>query len=317
MPTATAEQLSSTPRASSSPAAPHTLLIGGERAEAADGRTFETIDPATGEPICEVAQAGAEDVDRAVAAARAALDGPAAQGLAVEARRAHVRARRADQGERRRARRARVARQRQAAGRGQGRHRRLGRPPALLRGLADEDRGRDDPGLRPRPVLLHAARAGRRLRPDRALELPAADGGLEDLAGARGRLPADPEARRADAADRAAPRRAGARGGLPRGHRQRAHRRRRDRRRARRPPRRRQGRLHRLDRGRPRDRRQVRPGAEAGDARARRQEPQHHPSRRRPRGRGQGLLPRHLLQLRPGLQRGLAAVRPGRASSTR
>ena len=51
-------------------------MIGGERPEAADGRTFESIDPATGEPICAVAQAGAEDVDRAVAAARAALEGP-------------------------------------------------------------------------------------------------------------------------------------------------------------------------------------------------------------------------------------------------
>ena len=39
-------------------------------------------------------------------------------------------------------------------------------------------------------LCLHAARAGRRLRPDRALELPAADGGLEDLPGARRRLPA-------------------------------------------------------------------------------------------------------------------------------
>ena len=46
-----------------------------------------------------------------------------------------------------RARRARVARQRQAARRRRRRHRRLGRPPALLRGLADEDRGRDVPGL--------------------------------------------------------------------------------------------------------------------------------------------------------------------------
>src|SRR5215210_2605376 len=55
---------------------PHRLLIGGERPEAADGRTFETIDPATGEVICGVAQAGAEDVDRAVSAARSALDGP-------------------------------------------------------------------------------------------------------------------------------------------------------------------------------------------------------------------------------------------------
>jgi acyl-CoA reductase-like NAD-dependent aldehyde dehydrogenase len=55
---------------------PHRLVIGGERPEAADGRTFATIDPATGEEICEVAFAGAEDVRRAVAAAEAALDGP-------------------------------------------------------------------------------------------------------------------------------------------------------------------------------------------------------------------------------------------------
>jgi acyl-CoA reductase-like NAD-dependent aldehyde dehydrogenase len=55
---------------------PQRLVIGDERPEAADGRTFETIDPATGEPICEVALAGPEDVDRAVEAAEAALDGP-------------------------------------------------------------------------------------------------------------------------------------------------------------------------------------------------------------------------------------------------
>jgi acyl-CoA reductase-like NAD-dependent aldehyde dehydrogenase len=51
------------------------LLIGGEWVDAADGRTFETIDPSTGETISAVPQAGAEDVDRAVRAARAALDG--------------------------------------------------------------------------------------------------------------------------------------------------------------------------------------------------------------------------------------------------
>ncbi|TMK71512.1 MAG: aldehyde dehydrogenase family protein, partial [Actinobacteria bacterium] len=55
---------------------PQRLVIGGERLEAADARSFETIDPATGEPICEVALAGPEDVDRAVEAAQAALDGP-------------------------------------------------------------------------------------------------------------------------------------------------------------------------------------------------------------------------------------------------
>jgi acyl-CoA reductase-like NAD-dependent aldehyde dehydrogenase len=52
----------------------HELLIGGERVAAADGRTFETLDPATGRPITSVAQAGPEDVDRAVKAARQAFD---------------------------------------------------------------------------------------------------------------------------------------------------------------------------------------------------------------------------------------------------
>ena len=42
--------------------------------DAADGRTFETLDPSTGRPIAEVAQAGAEDVDRAVRAAREAFE---------------------------------------------------------------------------------------------------------------------------------------------------------------------------------------------------------------------------------------------------
>jgi acyl-CoA reductase-like NAD-dependent aldehyde dehydrogenase len=56
-------------------AGPHKLLIGADWVEAADGRTFETIDPSTGEVICEVAQAGAEDVERAAQAARAALEG--------------------------------------------------------------------------------------------------------------------------------------------------------------------------------------------------------------------------------------------------
>ena len=51
----------------------HQLLIGGERLDAADGRTFASIDPATGSEIAEVAHAGAEDVARAVAAAREAF----------------------------------------------------------------------------------------------------------------------------------------------------------------------------------------------------------------------------------------------------
>ncbi|MCW2970906.1 MAG: aldehyde dehydrogenase, partial [Solirubrobacterales bacterium] len=55
----------------------HRLLIGSERPEAADGRTFATLDPASGREIAQVAQGGPQDVDRAVAAAREAFaEGP-------------------------------------------------------------------------------------------------------------------------------------------------------------------------------------------------------------------------------------------------
>jgi acyl-CoA reductase-like NAD-dependent aldehyde dehydrogenase len=58
-------------------AQPQRLLIGSERLDAADGRTFATLDPATGTEIAEVALGGPEDVARAVAAARAAFaEGP-------------------------------------------------------------------------------------------------------------------------------------------------------------------------------------------------------------------------------------------------
>jgi acyl-CoA reductase-like NAD-dependent aldehyde dehydrogenase len=52
----------------------HALLIGSERPQAADGRTFATLDPATGREIARVPQGGPEDVERAVAAARAAFE---------------------------------------------------------------------------------------------------------------------------------------------------------------------------------------------------------------------------------------------------
>src|SRR3954454_2195414 len=73
MATATAQSLSPAAREFVE-GGPRPLVIGAEPSAAADGRTFETIDPATGEAICEVAFAGPEDVDRAVAAARAALE---------------------------------------------------------------------------------------------------------------------------------------------------------------------------------------------------------------------------------------------------
>jgi phenylacetaldehyde dehydrogenase len=52
------------------------LLIDGEWVDAASGETFETIDPTTEQALASAAAAGAEDVDRAVAAARRAFEQP-------------------------------------------------------------------------------------------------------------------------------------------------------------------------------------------------------------------------------------------------
>ena len=52
------------------------LLIDGKWVEAASGKTFASINPATGEVLATVAEGDAEDIDRAVAAARRAFDGP-------------------------------------------------------------------------------------------------------------------------------------------------------------------------------------------------------------------------------------------------
>ena len=52
------------------------LLIDGELVEALSGKTFPTINPSTGEVIAHLALGEAADVDRAVAAARKAFNGP-------------------------------------------------------------------------------------------------------------------------------------------------------------------------------------------------------------------------------------------------
>ena len=56
----------------------HKLHIGGQAVDARSGATFETINPATGQPLARVQIAGAEDVDRAVQAAQDAF-GPWSQ----------------------------------------------------------------------------------------------------------------------------------------------------------------------------------------------------------------------------------------------
>src|SRR5215210_5684365 len=50
------------------------LVLGGERMPSSEGKTFEVIEPATGSPMAEVAEAGAEDAKRAVDTAFSAFE---------------------------------------------------------------------------------------------------------------------------------------------------------------------------------------------------------------------------------------------------
>lgn len=56
---------------------PQGLMIDGKRVDAVSGKTFATVNPATGKEICQVAEGGVADVDLAVKAARRALVNPA------------------------------------------------------------------------------------------------------------------------------------------------------------------------------------------------------------------------------------------------
>ena len=196
-------------------AGPHRLMIGGERPAAADGAHVRDPRPRhrradrRGRPR---RRRGRRPRGRARPAprsrtARGRSLPPAERGALIDAL---ADARR---GARRRARRARVARQRQA-GRARARSSTSARPSTTCAtSPAGRRRSRARSSRsRARHPRLHAQRAGRRLRPDRPVELPAADGGLEGRPRARRRLHDRAQAGRADAADRAATRRAGARG---------------------------------------------------------------------------------------------------------
>src|ERR1700674_5473866 len=52
------------------------MLIDGKWTDAASGKRFETHNPATGELLATVAEGDAEDINRGVAAARRAFEGP-------------------------------------------------------------------------------------------------------------------------------------------------------------------------------------------------------------------------------------------------
>src|SRR5580698_653092 len=60
---------------------PGKLFINGQRQDAADGRTIDVINPATGELLTTVPDGQGCDVDRAVAAARASFERKTWRGM--------------------------------------------------------------------------------------------------------------------------------------------------------------------------------------------------------------------------------------------
>jgi acyl-CoA reductase-like NAD-dependent aldehyde dehydrogenase len=68
--------MASSAAAAAGRAADEGLFIGGEWVAPAAGGTFPTVNPASGEKLYDIAQATSPDVDRAVAAARAAFENP-------------------------------------------------------------------------------------------------------------------------------------------------------------------------------------------------------------------------------------------------
>ena len=293
---------------------PHALLIGDERPQAADGRTFATLDPSSGREIARVAHAGRADADAAVARARAAFEGwssaPApererllfALAQAVESHAKELaQIESLDNGKP--VKLAQVVHVRGTASHlryfagwptkiegavlpvaaGAGMHCYTRREPV---GVCAQIIPWNFPLLMASWKLAPALAAGCTVVLKPAEQTPLSALRLGELALEVGFPPGVINVLTGD----------GATGAALVEH-----------------PDVRQGRLHRLDRRRARDRSEGRARAQARHARAGRQVPQHHPARRRHRRRRRGRVSGDLLQLRPGLQRRLAPVRPRRA----
>ncbi len=287
-------------RQSAKPAIRETrLFINNQWVEPGQGGTFDTYNPATGEVIAKVAAASAADVDRAVKAAREALEtGPWSRMDAAE--RGRLMFKLADLIEQNAEELATLESLncgktiRDSRGDMQG----VVQHAALLRRLGRQDRRPHRAGARQLPVL-HAPSAGGRGGPDHPVELPAADAGVEVGPGPGVRQHGRHEAGRANAADRPPRRRTGPRSRLPARRHQHPQRLRRNHRR--RPggaSGRGQDRLHRPRRygqDHPEGRRRH---AEADHVRAGRQEPQRHLRRLRHGAGRRRRVPRHLLPRR-------------------
>ena len=162
------------------------LFIGGESTEPASGEVRDLVEPATGEPLARAAMAGEADVDRAVEAARAAVEGDWGRTPGTE--RSRLLHALAD---------AIVANRAELA---ELEARNVGKAISSVKAelhqavenfryygsaIATISRSRE-PDRRLAPLLL-AEGAGRRRGADRPVELPADDGDVEARARARGR----------------------------------------------------------------------------------------------------------------------------------
>ena len=178
-------------------------LVGGELVDAVEGGVREVLNPATGEVIAEVPEGTPADVERAVAAARGRRS-RWRDTTPGERQELLLSARRPARGARRGARRARVG----ATSASRCRSPREEMPICVDNAALLRRRGAHAWRAARRASTCAGytshgpPRADRRRRPDRAVELPADDGDLEDRPGARGRQHARPQAVRADAADR-------------------------------------------------------------------------------------------------------------------
>ena len=290
-------------------------FIDGESVEAAEGGTDAVLNPATGEEIAQAPSSTKADVDRAVKAARTAFE---TWGNTTPGERALALIRIADALEAN----AEEIAQLESAN--------AGKPISAFRddeipfmvdnlrffaGAGAQPRGQGRRRVRRGLHVVDPPRADRRRRPDRAVELPADDGRVEDRPGARGGQHDRPQARPDHAGEHDPPGRDRRR--VPaQGRAERRRRRQRPRRGARRARRRRHGLADRLGRDRQVDRRARGQDAQEGPPRARRQGAGRGLRRRRPRlGAGDDRGHR-LLQRRPGLHGGHARARLRATSST-
>ena len=285
------------------------LLIGGERVLAAEGRTFDTVNPANGEVFRTVAEAGAEDADRAVRAATRAFDD---WGTRTPIQRAKVLYRWADLIEEHADELALIETRDMGMAIGDARWC-AGNAAAVMRyyaGAVDKFFGSTIPVDRDGIVLTFREPIGvAALITPWNFPLNIGNWKTAPALAAGNTVVLKPASLSPLSVLRYAE--LGLEAGLPAGALNVVPGPGRGRRRARRAPAGRQGGLHRVDRGRDRDRAQGRRDDQARHARARRQERLHRLRRRRPREGGPDGSLRRVRERRAGLLRALAPARRG------